>query len=353
MTSLTVQDGKLVVRDGKLGTEQACCCDTPGACCIYHTQLSFVNILGVTGGSAEAEPESLVGLQEACDTQNAAIEALQSALEGGGWSCVWSKLGEVTFTPPDAEVPHDTGMWDVQEGFVEASCFGEQDFNQDPIYNAADNHPFWAQAAPENGWSGFEGANDGEKTYVYPCVESSLAGGSCIEVANADECLNWRGPTMFEIPNLGCESEFFPGMTCAAEPCVVECTFFSAAIDVPVGTFTCPENSGGLQAFTDQLNAKLQALSDAMGGAGYTNTSFVPLEIMSNVDCNNPSAGLCNPPTCESYDIGDGTLLSSGTHYVVGECCGTADFENEIPVFLNGVQFNTIPPCVNGDNPLP
>ena len=26
MTSLTSQDGKLVVRDGKLGTEQACCC---------------------------------------------------------------------------------------------------------------------------------------------------------------------------------------------------------------------------------------------------------------------------------------------------------------------------------------
>jgi hypothetical protein len=74
---------------------------------------------------------------------------------------------------------------------------------------------------------------------------------------------------------------------------------------------------------------------------------------MSSINCNNPSAGLCNPPTCESYDIGDGTLLSSGTHYVVGECCGTADFENEIPVFLNGVQFNTIPPCVNGDNPLP
>ena len=27
MTSLTVEDGKLVVRDGALGTEQACCCE--------------------------------------------------------------------------------------------------------------------------------------------------------------------------------------------------------------------------------------------------------------------------------------------------------------------------------------
>ena len=32
MTPLTVEDGKLVVRDGALGTEQACCCAGAGEC---------------------------------------------------------------------------------------------------------------------------------------------------------------------------------------------------------------------------------------------------------------------------------------------------------------------------------
>ena len=35
MSPLTVQDGKLLLRDGKLGTEQACCCSSGnGACCL-------------------------------------------------------------------------------------------------------------------------------------------------------------------------------------------------------------------------------------------------------------------------------------------------------------------------------
>ena len=34
MTSLTVQDGKLVLRDGKLGTQEGCCCGGGGACCL-------------------------------------------------------------------------------------------------------------------------------------------------------------------------------------------------------------------------------------------------------------------------------------------------------------------------------
>jgi hypothetical protein len=34
MTLITLQDGKLVLRDGKVGTEQACCCGGgTGACC--------------------------------------------------------------------------------------------------------------------------------------------------------------------------------------------------------------------------------------------------------------------------------------------------------------------------------
>jgi hypothetical protein len=34
VTRITLQDGKIVLRDGKIGTEQACCCDLP-ECCEY------------------------------------------------------------------------------------------------------------------------------------------------------------------------------------------------------------------------------------------------------------------------------------------------------------------------------
>jgi hypothetical protein len=37
MTLITLQDGKIVVRDGKVGTEQACCCgclECPDECCV-------------------------------------------------------------------------------------------------------------------------------------------------------------------------------------------------------------------------------------------------------------------------------------------------------------------------------
>jgi hypothetical protein len=38
MTLITLQDGKIVLRDGKVGTEQACCC---GGCCIVDGNIEF------------------------------------------------------------------------------------------------------------------------------------------------------------------------------------------------------------------------------------------------------------------------------------------------------------------------
>jgi hypothetical protein len=35
MTLITLQDGKVVLRDGKVGTEQACCCEPPCECSRY------------------------------------------------------------------------------------------------------------------------------------------------------------------------------------------------------------------------------------------------------------------------------------------------------------------------------
>ncbi len=310
MTLITTEDGKLVLRDGKVGTGQECCCASDACCyCAPQDDFAWMGQPAVTFCSSDTEYAE--EQQDQMEFDNALLAVRIQEAEEQGWECLVAVYSEIisigTCPAPEFGLEGTGEAYRRTTAFLNFSCCGVIDLD-----TPFDRFPLCIQG-PER---------------------------TCVDNVTAEDCA------------ARCNGVHHPGQACAAEPCV-ECTFFSAAIDVPVGTFTCPENSGGLQAFTDQLNAKLQALSDAMGGAGYTNTSFVPLEIMSNVDCNNPSAGLCNPPTCESYDIGDGTLLSSGTHYVVGECCGTADFENEIPVFLNGVQFNTIPPCVNGDNPLP
>ena len=40
MSPLTVQDGKLLLRDGKLGTEQACCCGCPPGSILFNGKCS-------------------------------------------------------------------------------------------------------------------------------------------------------------------------------------------------------------------------------------------------------------------------------------------------------------------------
>ena len=40
MTLITLQDGKVVMRDGKVGTEQACCCNPPCQCSAYSSNFS-------------------------------------------------------------------------------------------------------------------------------------------------------------------------------------------------------------------------------------------------------------------------------------------------------------------------
>jgi hypothetical protein len=44
MTLITLQGGKLVLRDGKVGTEQACCCDAECVCpesCLENLRITF------------------------------------------------------------------------------------------------------------------------------------------------------------------------------------------------------------------------------------------------------------------------------------------------------------------------
>jgi hypothetical protein len=195
-------------------------CAGSGICCVIPpSQFYFIPIPDVMGYYAEESPEDFQEFLSNIDDQNDAIEAARSALEGGGWSCVWSIPLEAKFVPPTPENP-DYSYWtsshEPAAGTLEAVCDGEIDYTQEPIYNAADNAAFFAKALPDNGaWQGFQGnPEDYPKTYIYPCVESANFERLCTEVANAQECLNWRGPAIVQIPTLGCESDFFPGKTC-------------------------------------------------------------------------------------------------------------------------------------------
>jgi len=74
MTSLTSQGGKLVLRDGSLGTGQECCCDEEtGACCSVTAGTRFV-------GTPEVESDN--------PNVEAALNAVRTALINCGWSCV-------------------------------------------------------------------------------------------------------------------------------------------------------------------------------------------------------------------------------------------------------------------------
>lgn len=53
MTKITLQDGRVVLRDGKIGTEQACCCGEECVCpadCVDGLQISLGNEPTCAGG---------------------------------------------------------------------------------------------------------------------------------------------------------------------------------------------------------------------------------------------------------------------------------------------------------------
>jgi hypothetical protein len=76
MTSITVQDGQIVLRDGAIGTEEACCCDVPcednpfGDCECCDGPLPATLYLNITGAFSETldgtYTASLTQLENGC-----------------------------------------------------------------------------------------------------------------------------------------------------------------------------------------------------------------------------------------------------------------------------------------------
>lgn len=95
MTLITFQDGKVVMRDGQVGTEQACCC---------RDCLNFWLSPSVTGFS-QADWDGAVG-----DCVRAVLNKIIENLQAAGWT---ASLDESTFMIDGEE---------VVRGYIRASC---------------------------------------------------------------------------------------------------------------------------------------------------------------------------------------------------------------------------------------
>ena len=137
MTLITLQDGKIVVRDGQVGTEQACCCGCPNY--IYVNWIGFSVGLNDCARCGEYLSDR--------DTVLAGVEAfatgvLTTTLEARGFSVgpyvpiagPDQLIEDYTTCPGDAE-PCDALWWDSEPGSLCITCDGvvEENLGLDPL----------------------------------------------------------------------------------------------------------------------------------------------------------------------------------------------------------------------------
>ena len=102
MTLITFQDGKPVMRDGKVGTEQACCCGCDP--CLLRLCTAY--------GICITEPAG--NEQEVCDEFAAQFLWLKEAIESVGWTVTISEW-------PTEEIPQP-GCDDPEQGLLGYQC---------------------------------------------------------------------------------------------------------------------------------------------------------------------------------------------------------------------------------------
>ena len=146
MTSLTSQDGKLVVRDGKLGTEQACCCgegNETGVCC---TCLDTGNNIIGNGNTFEIEEDAA----QLASENNDLLQTILSFMQNNGHTCI-------TFDE-SFYFQNEDGNWQVDVARATGRCCGTLDEDIE-IY------PF-----------------------IYACIPDETSNRTCVDGLTAAEC---------------------------------------------------------------------------------------------------------------------------------------------------------------------
>lgn len=109
MTLITFQDGKPVLRDGKVGTEQACCCTVP---CTCNTCEAHIYVNGV-----EVPVNNPFGYTPLSECNECAINSVSPSQ---GWADI-----------PCTETPPWTTACEDVLGEALRPCVGDDEFNPD------------------------------------------------------------------------------------------------------------------------------------------------------------------------------------------------------------------------------
>jgi len=166
MTLITFQDGQPVMRDGKIGTEQGCCCE----CAI-----SLTAYIGFSG-----DPNFPEFNAEYCEGLNANLEWLLAAAQAAGWS---ASISTTQNRPP--EIPDDqNSCW----GYFRACCnTSDVSCPADGLFPESDyeNQPEWFNVSAYDGGEPFPGGvNWWLCGNVLSQAYSSTAGATFIPICN-------------------------------------------------------------------------------------------------------------------------------------------------------------------------
>ena len=186
MTLITLQDGKIVLRDGKVGTEQACCCGSGGDPCVPGCVCETYGCS--SGGLSCGEGEARGNEWLASIYQWVADQGLVAALEANGYTSI-SEQGDVSNLPGGTctdengnTIPYDPAIhqpcilgnvqcdccdvWTTFYG-IYFNCCGEIDYEAEPIWQSPD--PPTADQPISGG-----GEPCLDLIAIYPCIPNPL-----------------------------------------------------------------------------------------------------------------------------------------------------------------------------------
>ena len=169
MTQITVQDGKLILRDGKVGTGAECCCES-----VSCSGVAFGFRLGDLGGE-DIWPCGCEGLQDYVDHINAKYDELQTILQMAGYCVIDLTPAEgvcyqcpQTFCGPcEGPEPEEAAL--ISIGGINASCCCEDGQFCAELINATDENGNPLPGAIELP----ELIDTGFYSYVMPCLGCS------------------------------------------------------------------------------------------------------------------------------------------------------------------------------------